>query len=361
MTRSQNIHYPALTGLRALSAYMVFLFHANPFDKEGWQSPLFRFTNELHVGVSLFFVLSGFLIYTRYSEEFQFTGSWFKHYLQNRFAKIYPLYFVVLITLITLTLFQSHVSLTREMVLPYAINFSLLQGFFDDLKFTGIMQAWSLTVEECFYISIPLILLWQKRFSVFLLPLLLISLGIVLVIALSPVHFFGLFSDIPFMMEYTFFGRCFEFFAGIILAIYLKKQPVRIAGKYGYTLLGFTALIILICVIACFSDENHSGIDHPAGRMINNFFIPIAAIVLLFGLITEKNYLQKILSTPVADILGKSSYAFYLIHAGYFYEIIYYQVSHHTAVIFIVMNLMAVVLYYAIEKPMNNRWRAKES
>lgn len=55
-------YYPALTGLRALAAWLVFVFHFNPFGQgsAGWW-----LAEQFSSGVGLFFVLSGFLITSR--------------------------------------------------------------------------------------------------------------------------------------------------------------------------------------------------------------------------------------------------------------------------------------------------------
>lgn len=89
-------YYPALTGLRAVAAYLVFFCHNTP-DRIDWrwlpmQSWLSRFMLEWGVGVSIFFVLSGFLIATRYQQRIAPTRAWWGTYLRNRFARIYPLY-----------------------------------------------------------------------------------------------------------------------------------------------------------------------------------------------------------------------------------------------------------------------------
>ena len=61
---TKNLTYiPALTGIRAVAAYVVFLHHLSFFNNG---TLLWQFTNEGHIGVTIFFVLSGFLITLRY-------------------------------------------------------------------------------------------------------------------------------------------------------------------------------------------------------------------------------------------------------------------------------------------------------
>ncbi len=53
-------YFNALTGLRAMAAYMVYAHHFNPIPKN---YAVHGLVNELHIGVTLFFVLSGFLFH----------------------------------------------------------------------------------------------------------------------------------------------------------------------------------------------------------------------------------------------------------------------------------------------------------
>ncbi|RFP64147.1 hypothetical protein D0N36_15690 [Hymenobacter lapidiphilus] len=66
-----KIYLGALTGIRAIAAYMVFFHHFNIFKNSA--SPVGAFFEQLceewHIGVTIFFVLSGLLISLRYFEK----------------------------------------------------------------------------------------------------------------------------------------------------------------------------------------------------------------------------------------------------------------------------------------------------
>ena len=95
LNQISKAYLPALTGVRAVAAYLVFLHHFNPFQSAGTAQLLHRIVLELHIGVAIFFVLSGFLITLRYSNSTQWTWRWWGTYLRNRFARIYPMYFLL--------------------------------------------------------------------------------------------------------------------------------------------------------------------------------------------------------------------------------------------------------------------------
>jgi peptidoglycan/LPS O-acetylase OafA/YrhL len=84
--------FPALTGIRAVAAFMVF-FHHLPLLLHplmgGLQLSFFS-------AITWFFVLSGFLITYRYYGRIEFSASYAWNYFVNRFARIYPVYFLVL-------------------------------------------------------------------------------------------------------------------------------------------------------------------------------------------------------------------------------------------------------------------------
>ena len=79
----QNVEYfPGLTGIRAIAAFMVFIHHYNPFLESNSYLKLRSIFGEFHVGVSLFFVLSGFLIGYRY---YAIPKLNFKQYMLKKF------------------------------------------------------------------------------------------------------------------------------------------------------------------------------------------------------------------------------------------------------------------------------------
>ncbi len=358
MTLSQKNYYPALTGFRALSAFLVFFHHANPFSNQGWQRNLHLLVNEFHVGVSFFFVLSGFLIYLRYNESFLLSKSTFMVYLQNRFARIYPLYFLLTTLTFVILWVRTKIIFNGESVFIYFTNIALLKGFFNELKFSGIAQGWSLTVEECFYFLAPLLFLWWNKSKMFV-PAILLAFGSLLVFFFHALGFYGFFADFHFMMIYTFFGRSFEFFVGIALACYVKDVN-RKSISWPMTYSGIIGVLVVIAGLASLSENGNSGLEHPAGLILNNFILPVTIALLIYGLIKEDNWIRKVLSSATAQVLGKSSYAFYLIHAGIFYSAIYRFVTANIFLIFVLLNLMAIGIYYLIEKPLHEKWTAEK-
>jgi len=94
--------------------------------------------------------------------------------------------------------------------------------------------------------------------------------------------------------------------------------------------------------------------------IIDNVILAGAVALLFWGLITEKTKLSAFLSLPLMDLLGKSSYAFYLIHVGIFQEFISNFVSTNILVQFLLLNLLSIALYKWVETPLMRYIKARK-
>ena len=350
-----KVNFPALTGIRAIAAFMVYIHHFNPFSIEIFGKNIHDFFNEFHIGVTVFFVLSGFLICNRYFDEPNFN---FKNYIIKRVARIYPMYFIL--TSLTFVFFAFVYSQNTWIDLyNYFYNITFLKGFSDDLKFTGIAQGWSLTVEEVFYFTAPIffILISKSRVYLILVPLIFIGLGLLLVTYFSGFEYNGFMKSTSFMLDFTFFGRISEFFVGIGLALLIRKYSSIFKGITYFGLLG---IILSICALVSLNGESGFGVDTLTGKVINTIVLPVIGIAPLFlGLIKEKTLISDFLSSKALQLLGKSSYIFYLIHLGIFVTILN-KIASNQWFIFISLNLISIVLYLYIETPLN-KWIRKNS
>lgn len=353
-----KIYFPALTGVRALAAYMVFLHHFIPFHGPLLNTRWEYIFGELHVGVTFFFVLSGFLIHHRYSNIQSVERGWFRKYMTNRVARIIPLFFLLTCGTFVFNYFfhpADHGLVGKNLAL-WVLNISLIKGFFSGLKFSGIPQSWSLTVEFCFYATAPF--LFARLKNILLYPrvsaiLLLLGFGLVAVCSSLPLK--GFFGDNRFMLSYSFLGRSFEFFAGCYLSDKLNdwKKERRPNGYFTYVSLGF--IILLIFCLSLVRKPQIYGVHTFPGLIINNFFLPLMIILFFRGLLFERTLLSRIFSSKVGDLLGKASYAFYLVHVGFIEKGLHHYVTHNVLVLFVLLNLVSIALYLWVEEPLNLR------
>jgi peptidoglycan/LPS O-acetylase OafA/YrhL len=149
--------FPMLDGVRAIAALSVVVLHVS--DRSGFSQHKIvgALTARLNVGVALFFVLSGFLLYRPFvaARVDGRPASSVAHYLRRRALRILPGYWVALavtagVGWVTFALGWWRYAFFLQ---PYDI-YSL---------FSGINPAWTLSIEALFYVSLPLWVVVARR------------------------------------------------------------------------------------------------------------------------------------------------------------------------------------------------------
>lgn len=362
MSENQSkVHYDALTGLRAIAAIMVFVYHNRKYWRDDLAWPIMRFISEWHIGVTIFFVLSGFLLAYRYQASPLESGKSYLKYILLRIARIFPMYWLLL-TAYFLEPFYS------KSVTTYFLQYSLLYPLYQQYALTGITQAWSLSVEFFFYIFSPfLFLLLKKKWQIcigFLIVLFLVSWGIGYGIKLYNGNSKGFLYPVSFILGNTFFGRSLEFFFGMLLAFVMKINPklIPLSKLKKPTLYAGLLMLIATISIAYFARNNFvHGVERWEGRLIHETVLPISIALFLFGLMTEKTWVSQFLSSRLMLLLGNASFIFYLVHISYFNlklkSYIYLPDRN-----FVLLWICSVIIYLLIEKPLYNlcrQWIAK--
>lgn len=345
-------YIPALTGLRAVAAYLVFLHHYNPALPNTVANRLWA---QGYIGVSVFFVLSSFLIYHRYADAYQTQTIWsWRRYLQNRFARIFPLYALLLIITVGVDS-----AMGRSMSWSvFVLNITLVKGFFESYKFSGIAQSWSLTVELCLYLVAPLLFTILRRRGAFFVAVGLVSAGVLGWAAMAQLTGYDFSGGLPFIFFYTFFGRAFEFVVGMWLAHRWQKNQlpaVRYATTAGLLIMGS-------CVLwqASATQFLMSSVGLIVSEVIvYNAVLPIGIGLLFIGLLREKSWLKFFLAHPIMQSLGRSSYAFYLIHVGVMASGIQRAGVTNHWLLFGLLVLLAHGLYSFVEKPLQRYFSAE--
>lgn len=149
-------YLPNLNGLRAISVVLVLLGHATSMQLYFGG---YKFTDWLwiptKVGVAMFFCISGILISYLLDEERKRTGDIdIKQFYVRRAARIWPLYFLVVIPAILLNFVAAPSFHTNMVWLDYVLAFLILPGFANMPQFAG--PTWSIGIEETFYWIYPL-------------------------------------------------------------------------------------------------------------------------------------------------------------------------------------------------------------
>jgi peptidoglycan/LPS O-acetylase OafA/YrhL len=157
---SDRNYRPDIDGLRAIAVLMVIAFHAGLGVPGGY------------VGVDIFFVLSGFLITRLALKEIDGAGFSLKDFWLRRICRIVPastcMVLVVLATGFLLMLRDDYVALgdsaAAQQLMVANAYFWRKMGYFDGpAELRPLLHAWSLAVEEQFYLFYPLLLLGLGR------------------------------------------------------------------------------------------------------------------------------------------------------------------------------------------------------
>jgi peptidoglycan/LPS O-acetylase OafA/YrhL len=357
--------YPALTSLRFVAALMVFLFHFPPRGAV-WDVV----AGEGHSGVSIFFVLSGFLIAGRYAEELAAGTIRLSEYFLRRVARILPLYYAVFI--LSQLAAQGSISLSWDS-LP---EWTLTQGLFgESVHHLTIPTSWSLTVEECFYALAPILFLavaWARRRGP-ARPL----LGVALVLLAVTGVLFGVGVLIWTLLEgrgpgflrvpkdvtiHTLFGRFYDFALGVLAAqAFSSPAGVRWRQTLDRPAVGAlaTASASLLILLAQWGMHEAGGIEGPrwSQAWVWNLLLAPAAAGLIVSLTSAANPLARALGAGPLVYLGKISYALYLVQLtpigkGIFYKLLPRQ-DGALALFLLYAGLTAVsaLLYETVEEP----------
>ena len=219
-------HIGALTGLRFLAAFAVFLHHvAGHFGIPHCPMPLGA------IGVSFFFVLSGFILVYVYQHRLKSTSDIPKFYF-TRWARIWPLHFVCLVLFFFFLSSFSHAFHSSDNFWKLIANLFLLQSWIPSSQWAFAFNSvsWSISTEFFFYLAFPLLLLASRRrfWQLF------VGLGLLQVLAVIGVQWYCLQSgpthgiyDVTLFFHFNPIVRGWEFMAGMAVGRYFLKQSAE--------------------------------------------------------------------------------------------------------------------------------------
>ena len=300
-----------LDALRGIAALAVVLYHFTTrynqiFNKEfsvnfsfGW------------LGVPVFFILSGFVIYLTINKCKNV-----KDFLKKRFFRLYPTYWICLFfTLIVQNI--SSFSVNNLTLSDVLINFTMFQELFNVNNLDG--AYWSLFPELIFYLIMATLMLFKKQNTFYFYNVILILLGIIYLTwpvmvfeKLITIHYILLFMiGIAFYRIYNKINTSVDF-----ILIFFNWL---IGTKLYYYSNQSISLFLLYC-----------------------FFLIIIGVYFLF--IYGK--LKFLANSKVLMFLGYISYTLYLIHQNIGYVIINFT-ENHIGRFFSVLLAMFIVLILA--------------
>lgn len=343
---SRGARLVGIEGFRALAATSVLVYHAwlysSPTGAGAAAGPLRHVLPDFAYGVTLFFTLSGFLLFRPFAaaiirgEPLPKFGS----YLRNRALRIFPAYWVIL--LLAALVFQS--VLIRDLngalrngglfeVRRLIPDMLLIQHYDPDTVVTGIGPAWSLAVELVFYVALPLLVLLAAKLArrasgrrgrqlATLAPVaLLLAVGLggkaAAAYVVSPIHpFDGWEADWHSVLERSFLCQADLFAFGMALAIVRTESEdglLRLPRRWRVG----TAALALLCylVTAKFTHFVEQMSYSPFNTLIALGCALLLALVVLPARRPHRAGLfVRFLETRPVIAVGLTSYSIFLWH-----------------------------------------------
>ncbi len=221
---------PALDGIRGLAILFVLLAH---FDHPA-RNPL---TGAGHVGVTLFFGLSGFLITSLLLEELERTDRVsLRAFYRRRAARLLPAILAVLAFVAVVQIAWRPLRVEGGMLLAVAAYGSNLWQLATSAPLNGLSHTWSLAIEEQFYLVWPLLVIlaarWGRR-----------GIGAVGVVGML-VSVAAVMTSTGQQQQWGSLERASSLLAGCLLAVWISSRPEG-RGSAVAVGVGFAAMVPL--------------------------------------------------------------------------------------------------------------------
>ncbi len=298
-----------LTGLRGIAAYSVLIAHgiSASFSYSGINLAQPFALRLAYFGMSLFFVLSGFVIHYNYATLIRSEGVMLGGYqfIVARIARLYPLY--ALVILFSLDSIPSAIFCNKKLE---ALSYLTLTQSWFNLETTIFPPAWSISTEWFFYLAFILLL---PLFEKIRRPLITLVIFLILTFLLLPYlikYQISLdSSQTDWIIYFSPFTRIFDFIAGNLASVlYLSYQDSQ--RKIGRS--EFIGLLFCIfwCAIIIVFNPLRSG---KFSILISNFiFVPAIAPLLLYCC-RYNTFVSRLLCSRPLMFIGEISYSVYLL------------------------------------------------
>ena len=347
--------FPALDGIRALAAAMVFVHHYGGGAHGGMLLRLMDLVRQrCWAGVDLFFVLSGFLI-TGILYDTRADSHYFKRFFLRRAVRILPVFYVVATMLLLLTPFFHY-----RWGWAYLSYLAYVGNFFGNYNWTyynlvstshpaatvEISHFWSLCVEEQFYLLWPIAVFLIRDRGVLLrtaVGLSLLALGLRIAMFVHyPAELATLWvvRTLPFRMDSLLIGG--------ILALLLRGPTAerwQSSGRW-FFLTGLSAVLGILYL--------SPGSNSPWVYTVGLTLIAISSAGLICSTLRTGSSAFQFFRLKPFRILGKYSYGFYVFHllfrAAWIQVLLAEAQIHSLAVVGIVAIVSNFLITFLVSK-----------
>ena len=304
-----------LDGIRAIAVIMVLAYHLKlALFKSGF------------LGVTVFFVLSGYLITGILISEVEEEGTIdLKNFWLRRIRRLVPAVMSMAVVIIFVSAVVNKIIFTKgcKDFLASVLGFNNWWQIFNKVSYfeaagvpSPFTHCWSLAIETQFYLIYPLILLGiyklvksrgegrAKRGLLFA--------GVTLLLALISVILMIVLFDPQQDASRVYYGtdtRAFSLLFGALLAILWEYRmvPRRLSASVNMVLGSVSFAVLLVMTIAI---NGSSNFWYRGGQFVGT----ILTVLVIYTVSGRKTWLSRFLSNPVLKWIGDRSYSIYLWH-----------------------------------------------
>ena len=304
-----------LDGIRAIAVIMVLAYHLKlALFKSGF------------LGVTVFFVLSGYLITGILISEVEEEGTIdLKNFWLRRIRCLVPAVMSMAVVIIFVSAVVNRIIFTKgcKDFLASVLGFNNWWQIFNKVSYfeaagvpSPFTHCWSLAIETQFYLIYPLILLGiyklvksreegrAKRGLLFA--------GVTLMLALISVILMIVLFDPQQDASRVYYGtdtRAFSLLFGALLAILwdYRMVPRRLSASVNMVLGSVSFAVLLVMTIAI---NGSSNFWYRGGQFVGT----ILTVLVIYTVLGRKTWLSRFLSNPVLKWIGDRSYSIYLWH-----------------------------------------------
>lgn len=339
-----------LTGLRALAAWSVVLFHSG-YMLQPLSNSIFRLTRAGYLGVDVFFVLSGFVIAYNYMDGSRRSGGkgW-REFFWMRFARLYPVHlFTLLVSLLLyLTVRMAALHTVKDFsgwtARTFIANVFMVHAWLPHPHDSWNNASWSISCEWFAYLLFPLIVYAGVRRISPRMGLVIASLA-----ATAPALILWIKNDVPF---FNLIEVSFEFAAGCLIYVSFKSLRGNTAVRYAAGGLVLAGTLMLMAL-------HDLKIGVGARWAVSLFPLLVMYIAVSTGVV------RRILCSRLLVYWGKASYSLYMTHNLTLWSLKYFLPNHDSVadaaryvIYLLTIAVVAMLTYHFVEEPARKALRA---
>ncbi len=363
--------FPLFDSLRAIAVFAVLLHHMGYLTQAFFNETYGPVLAHLNIGVVLFFVISGFLLFRPFIAE-RFGGAAaprIRDYARRRALRILPGYWVALTVLaiwpglIGLDLLKDN--WWEYFLLIQTLPFTDAADCGDVFLFCGIPQTWSLAIEASFYLALPFYAVGAKALTARRSRGGSVAIHLTLLAALAAASLFAYdrsFDDpdlfwLGFNLTGTFIWFAFGMALAVLSAAYGELRGPRLTERPELAWGAGIAVFLLVAYVVVPTDplEIRTGTELLLERVGYGLAAALLVLPAVFG-DQSRGLVRRLLAQPLIAWLGLVSYGVFLYHVTVAQKI-YFDWIPDTSLSLLTVTTIAITVpvaaasYYLVEKP----------